>query len=191
MSGFFMFEVLSQPIVPGIPGVPYVEQGSFIQVSNTSSSAVGVRVAYAPNQPFVPTTGAVKLFVNYIDNTGKVTMVNPAQFAQQNGFPTVSIPSTKTFIFGVQYVIVPGQSQSLIAGIPQDSVATRGFAAVLGYASPAITPLSTIRQVFTNYSSSGEVTSTNSSAYAVPVQASTTAELAAFEHSQAKIFAPA
>jgi hypothetical protein len=54
MSGFVMFEVLSQPVVPGIPNVPYVEQGSFIQIANTSGAPANVQIRYFPAQPFVP-----------------------------------------------------------------------------------------------------------------------------------------
>jgi hypothetical protein len=191
MSGFVMFEVLSQPVVPGIPNVPYVEQGSFIQIANTSGAPANVQIRYFPAQPFVPSSGAVKLFANYIDNNGQVTMIPPAQFAQQNGFPAVQIPSYKTFIFGVQYVILATQSQSLIGGTPQDGVATRGFATVFSNVSSLIPPLSTIRQVFTNYNGSGQAESVNSSAYSVPFQLATSAEIAALEHNGQKILTPA
>jgi hypothetical protein len=33
------FEVLAQPIAPGVPAIPYVEQGSFLQITNLGSAA--------------------------------------------------------------------------------------------------------------------------------------------------------
>ncbi|HQT45866.1 MAG TPA: hypothetical protein PLY97_01475 [Acidocella sp.] len=168
MSGFLMFEVLSQPIVPGIPNVPYVQQGTFVQIANTTNSAAVVSLIYYAGPNFVASSGAVTLFANYIDNNGQVTQVPAQTFIAQRGFVNVSIPSLATYIFGVQYVIVPGQSNNLLGATPQDGLATRGFIFLQSAANALVPPLGTIRQVFTNFNTGGGVQDVSEAAYPVP-----------------------
>ncbi|GAB0118907.1 hypothetical protein [Acidisoma sp. 7E03] len=168
--GIISFEVLAQPVVPGVPNVPYVQQGSFVQITNINGQAFTVSLTYFPSPRFVPTSGAVALFANYIDNTGNVTQVPATTFITQRGFQNVSIPSLGAFIFGVQYIIKPTSATQLAGTTPQDGVAARGVLSVAASADMRISPLPTIRQVFTNYSSTGAVLNTSEAAYAVPFE---------------------
>ena len=125
MTGIASFEVLAQPIVPGVPNVPYVQQGSFLQVTNITGQTLVVSLTYYPSPGFVPSRGAVSLFANYIDNRGEVTQIPANTFISQRGFVNVAIPLTSTFIFGVQYIVTPTQS-SHKAGF--DAAGWRGHA---------------------------------------------------------------
>jgi hypothetical protein len=167
-SGVVAFEVLAQPVVPGVPNVPYVQQGSFLQITNIIGQPLQVGLTYYPSPAFVPAFGAVALFANYIDNNGNVTQVPASTFIAQRGFQKVSIPYLGTFIFGVQYIIKPTSSTKMVGTTPQDGVAARGVISVNASADMRISPLPTIRQVFSNFNSSGGLLNISESAYAVP-----------------------
>ena len=170
MTGIASFEVLAQPIVPGVPNVPYVQQGSFLQVTNITGQTLVVSLTYYPSPGFVPSRGAVSLFANYIDNRGEVTQIPANTFISQRGFVNVAIPLTSTFIFGVQYIVTPTQSSHKAGSTPQDGVATRGIVFFQSNLDTVISPLPTIRQVFNNYDPSGKLLDISESAYAVPFE---------------------
>jgi hypothetical protein len=170
MTGIASFEILAQPIVPGVPNVPYVQQGSFFQITNIVANPLIVNLYYYPSPAFVASSGAVSLFVNYIDNNGTVTQIPAATFIAQGGIFNISIPQLSTFIFGVQYIITPGQSTQLVGSTPQDSLATRGIIFLDASADPVISPVPTIRQVFNNYDTAGNLLDISESAYAVPYE---------------------
>jgi hypothetical protein len=64
------FEVPANPIAPGVPDVPYVQQGFFLQVSNLGTTSALVGIEYVASPAFVESNGAIKLFTNIIDETG-------------------------------------------------------------------------------------------------------------------------
>lgn len=163
------FEVLAQPLVPGVPDVPYVQQGSFFQIANLSPGALAISLNFNATPAFVAQAGSVSLFTNYIDNNGNVTQYPTSTFlAAPVGFAQISIPAGATYIFGVQYVVNPGQS-SLAGGTPQDGLGTRGTVTLLTSNGGLLLVLATIRQVFTNFDASGNVTNLSEAAYSVPL----------------------
>lgn len=170
MTGIASFEILAQPIVPGVPNVPYVQQGSFFQITNIVGQPLKVNLYYYPAPAFVASSGAVSLFANYIDGNGTVTQVPAATFISGGGFFNITIPALSTFIFGVQYIITPTQSTQLLGSTPQDSLAARGIVYLESSTDTIISPLPTIRQVFNNYDSSGNLLDISESAYAVPYE---------------------
>jgi len=164
------FEVLAQPLVPGVPDVPYVQQGTFVQISNLGTAVAGVTLSFLATPAFVAQSGAVSLFVNVIDNLGNVTQVSPSYFlAAPVGFPPVSIPVGATFILGVQYVLTPGQATELAGSTPQSGLGTRGYINLSAPTGSSLLVLPTIRQVFNNYSSTGALANVSEAAYSVPV----------------------
>ena len=174
-SGLIAFEVMAQPLVPGVPNVPYVQQGSFLQVTNITNQLLSVKLIYLPSPGFVASQGAVGLFVNYIDNLGNVTQVPAANFIAQGGFPVISIPNLGTYIFGVQYIIKPTSATQMLGTTPQDGVAARGIISFAASRDTIVSPLPTVRQVFSNFNSSGALLNTSEAAYAVPFQPLTSA----------------
>lgn len=164
------FEVLAQPLVPGLANVPYVQQGTFLQVSNIGTGQVSVTVGFQATPAFTAQSGAVQLFANYIDGTGNVTQCPTATFLQSPvGFIPVTIPAGATWIFGVQYVLIPGQSTNLVGSTPQDGLGTRGYINVSTNAPATLLVLGTVRQVFNNYDSSGNVMDVSEAAYSIPL----------------------
>lgn len=164
------FEVLAQPIVPGVPDIPYVQQGTFVQISNIGSNPASAFLGFEATPPFVVQSGAVQLFANYIDQNGNVTQVAASLFLQgQVGFPTVTVPAGATFIFGVQYVLMAGQSADLVGSTPQDQAATRGYVTLQSPPGSTLLVLGTIRQVFNNYDSSGNLMDVSEAAYSLPL----------------------
>jgi hypothetical protein len=55
------FEVLAAPVAPGLKNVPYVQQGTFLQVTNLGSASSLVSLQYAASPAFVAASGAAKL----------------------------------------------------------------------------------------------------------------------------------
>lgn len=168
MTVITSFEVLAQPLVPGIPDVPYVQQGTFVQISNLGSSTAQVILGYNATPAFVAQSGSVSLFANYIDNTGAVTQVTNF-LAPPVGFPSVQIPVGATFIFGVQYVLSPGQSEDLVGSTPQSGQGTRGVVTLSSTGGSSLLVLATIRQVFNNYDASGNLMDVSEAAYSLPL----------------------
>lgn len=179
MSGVIMgtvnlseFEVLAQPIAPGIPNVPYVQQGTFIQVTNLGQNAK-LTLAFYPNPPFVPSSGAVKLFANFIDATGVPQQYNAFLTNSPVGFKDIQIAANATFLFGVQYVLVPPTINqpipNSVGSTPQDMAATRGYIQASGPNGQPWLVLATIRQVFNNYNANtGALVDVAESAYSIP-----------------------
>jgi hypothetical protein len=164
------FEVLAQPLVPGLPNVPYVQQGTFVQISNVGNQDAIVLLEFTATPAFVASSGSVQLFVNYIDDGGNVTQVDTSYFvAPPVGFPKVTIPSGATWIFGVQYVLLAGQSTNLVGSTPQDGLGTRGFVTLSTDGPNTLLVLGTIRQVFNNYDASGNLSDVSEAAYSVPL----------------------
>jgi hypothetical protein len=173
------FEILAQPIAPGVPNVAYVQQGFFTQITNLNPGAAVVNLIYDPSPAFVTSNGAIDLFINIIDQTGGIMQypINTFMTAPV-GFKNISIPSAGTFLFGVQYLLLPTTSNPAIltpatGGTPQNSQSARGMLSLQAPPTTSLMVLSTIRQVFTNYSPTS--TSTNpvvldiaEAAYAVP-----------------------
>lgn len=170
MSIITSFEVLAQPLVPGLPDIPYVQQGSFYQISNLSPGGVTINLNFNATPAFVAQSGSVSLFTNYIDNNGNVTQYPVSTFLQPAvGFAGITIPAGGTFIFGVQYVLGQGQSENLAGSTPQDGLGTRGTVTLLAPNGALLLVLATIRQVFTNFDASGNVTNLSEAAYSVPL----------------------
>ena len=164
------FEVLAQPLVPGVPNVPYVQQGSFFQITNLSPATQSLNLNFNATPAFVARSGNVSLFTNFIDNLGNVTQYPPNIFLQPPvGFAQIPIPSNGTFIFGVQYVITPGQSQNLVGSTPQDGLGARGFVTLVASTGASFLVSATIRQVFTNFTAQGAVSNLSEAAYALPL----------------------
>ena len=163
------FEILAQPIVPGVPDIPYVQQGTFLQISNTGANPASVVLGFEATPAFVAQSGAVQLFANYIDGGGNVTQVQTGVFLQPPvGFPAVTIPAGATWLFGVQYVL-SGQSTNLIGSTPQDGLGTRGVVELTAGSGAALLVLATVRQVFNNYNGSGNLLDVAEAAYALPL----------------------
>jgi hypothetical protein len=158
------FEVLAQPIAPGVPAIPYVEQGSFLQITNLGSAAAEVQSFYVPSPAFVASNGAIVLTTNYIDGNGKIKAIPSASFLETPvGFGAVSIPVGATFLFGVQYV------QTAASPNPALSQAARGIISLSAPAGTKLLVLPTIRQVFTNYNATTlAIEDVAEAAYAVP-----------------------
>lgn len=161
------FEVLSQPIVPNNAAVPYVEQGFFVQITNQDSQNANTPSIFFPGNPaFLASSGAVDLFTNYIDQTGTATQYPTSQFITNQGFTGITIPPNATFLFGVQYVLMPSNSPKLVGTTPQDSASSRGVLTI--FSSNYMQFLATVRQVFTTFDSNQNPTGMSGSAYAVP-----------------------
>ena len=158
------FEVLAQPIAPGVPAIPYVEQGSFLQITNLGTATAEVEIVYAPSPAFVTSNGAIVLTTNYIDGTGKINAYAASVFLEPPiGFGTHSIPAGATWLFGVQYV------QTVAAPNPSLSQSTRGTLSLTAAAGTKLLVLATIRQVFTNYNATTRaIEDVAEAAYAVP-----------------------
>ena len=167
------FEVLGQPVAPGIPDVPYVQQGFFLQVSNLESKKIDVSLVFKGTPGFVASKGAVKLFTNIIDPAGAATQYPTATFlAAAVGFKAHAVPAGATCLFGVQYLLLPPPPPTLTAatgGTPQDSVEARGFLEFGASAGSKVLLLATIRQVFYNYSAAGVLLDAAEGAYSVPL----------------------
>ena len=171
MPNITSFEVLSQPIVPGVADVPYVTQGSFLQLTNLdTANAQKVFVGYAATPAFVASSGSIALMANYIDDTGSVTMISAQTFlANPVGFPPVIIPAGGTFIFGVQYILQSTTGEKTFGTTPQDGQGTRGLVTLTAPSGSSFAALATIRQVFNNYDSNGNLMDVSESAYSVPI----------------------
>ncbi len=167
------FEILANPVAPGLANVPYVQQGFFVQVSNLGSASSLVSLEYRANPAFIASKGAVKLFTNVIDGSGVPQQYPAADFLTPGpGFEAQDIPAGATWLFGVQYLLVPPPAPIITpatGGTPQDSVLTRGFLRVNASAGSTLLLLATIRQVFNNFSSTGTLLDQAEGAYAVPL----------------------
>jgi hypothetical protein len=170
MTNVTSFEVLAQPIVPGVPDIPYVQQGTFLQLSNIGSQSANVELNYNATPAFVASSGAVILTANYIDGVGDVHAITDSFFLEAPvGFGSVTIPSGMTFLFGVQYILNPGGTPTMAGSTPQDGAGTRGLINLTAQTGTQLVALATIRQVFTNFNASGAVLDVTEAAYSVPI----------------------
>jgi hypothetical protein len=190
------FEILSQPIAPLAPDVPYVQQGYFIQVTNAGGAAIKPSIKYIPSPAFVasvlspfspgfgPKPATINLFADYIDATGKANdyplpapdFLGPPFI----GFKAATLPKAinpgETFLFGVQYILNTAAATytATSGGTPQDSIETRGYAEIDVAAPAKLYVLATVRQLFTNYGPNGTILDFADGAYAPPLISGTT-----------------
>jgi hypothetical protein len=168
------FEVLANPVAPGVMDVPYVQQGFFLQISNLGAASSLVSLEYAATPAFIKDKGAIKLFTDIIDESG-VPQVYPAAtfLAPPVGFKAQDIPAGATWLIGVQYLLLPPPPPivniPLTGATPQDSFLTRGVLRIEADAGSKLLLLATIRQVFYNYSPSNTLLNYAEGAYAVPL----------------------
>jgi hypothetical protein len=115
-----------------------------------------------------------------IDQTGAIMQYPVATFLDAPvGFKNISIPAGDTILLGVQYLLLPSaQNPSKVTpatgGTPQNSQAARGMFSLHGAPGTSLMVLSTVRQVFTNYtpastSTNAVVLDVSEAAYSVPL----------------------
>lgn len=167
------FEILSSPIAPGVPDVPYVQQGFFLQVTNTGPANAFLSIEYVSSPAFIESKGAIKLFTNVIDESGM-----PQQFPAANflgapvGFEALNIPSGATWLAGVQYLLLPPPAaitDPATGNTPQDSAMARGVLKINAAPGTKWMMLATTRQVFSTYGAGGVLIEFDSAAYPVPL----------------------
>ncbi len=167
------FEVLSSPIAPGVPDVPYIQQGFFLQITNTGAASAFLSIEYQSSPAFIESKGAIKLFVNVIDETGM-----PQQFPTVNflgapvGFEALNIPANATWLVGVQYLLLPPPApvtDIATGNTPQDAAMARGIVRISAAAGTKWMMLATARQVFSSYGAGGVLLEFDSAAYPVPL----------------------
>jgi hypothetical protein len=167
------FEVLANPVAPGVKDVPFVQQGFFLQISNLGTASSLVSLEYLATPAFIGQKGAVKLFTNIIDETGVPQQYPTAQFlAPPVGFKAQDIPAGATWLVGVQYLLLPPPAPIIkpaTGATPQDSVLTRGFLRIEAGAGSKLLLLATVRQVFNNYSPANTLLDVAEGAYTVPL----------------------
>jgi hypothetical protein len=167
------FEVLANPIAPGVPDIAYVQQGFFLQITNVSANPTSVEVLFQDTPAFVASKGAIKLAANIIDQTAKISPYPTANFlAAPVGFAATAIPPMSTFLFGVQYLLLPPPPPILTpatGATPQDYAEARGVVSVVAPAGATLVMLATTRQVFTNYSAANTVLDISEGAYSNPL----------------------
>ena len=162
------FEVLAAPLAP-IPNVPLVQQGFFLQVSNTTNSNIAVDIEYFASPSFVKTSGSYNLEVDIIPETG--IPPTPAQIAADItdflsapvGFKAKIIPARATWLFGVQYLLSAPPVPE-----PTSGVEARGFVRLDASLGANVLVLATVRQVFFNYSGAA-LSGISEAAYPVPI----------------------
>jgi hypothetical protein len=170
------YEVLGQPIAP-VPNVPYIQQGSFLQISNLDAADKIVDIEYVGTpvfqESYMVTVGSQKstvtLFANMITQNGNAAAAMSYSITEflisPIGFKAISIPGRSTFLFGVQYLLTSG------APLPP-GIDSRGFIRLQAPPGTKLLVLATTRQVFTNYAAdgpAGTVTDISENAYSVPL----------------------
>lgn len=167
------FEVLSNPVAPGVKDVPYVQQGFFLQISNLGAASSLVGVEYVATPGFIASNGAIKLFTNIIDQTGTPQQYPTAAFLSPPvGFEALNIPGGATWLVGVQYLLLsppPPILNPLTGATPQDHAESRGTVHVTAAAGTQLMILATVRQVFNNYSPANILLDIAEGAYSVPL----------------------
>jgi hypothetical protein len=159
------FEILAQPLAP-VPNVPFVQQGSFLQITNLGTATTTVQTNYVGDPAFVATSGVITLFTNYITQTGaaSATSYPVSSFLEAPiGFGGIEIPAQATFLFGVQYLLNPGATP------PTTGIDARGYIGLSATAGSKLLVVPTVRQVFTNFTASGGILDLSEAAYTTPV----------------------
>lgn len=173
------FEVIAQPLAPGVPNVPFVQQGTFLQITNVSGPDTKVSVFYyvaSPNFVAQSPDRALSLFANYIDPSGNIVQIAAQDFINDfNGFRTIPVPTEQTVIFGVQYIFTPPSDMSLVSmagGTPQSVAQARGTIQIFEETGSGAQLFcnSTVRQVFNNYDTNGNLQDVDEAAYSLPIQ---------------------
>lgn len=166
------FEVLASPIAPGVPDVPYIQQGFFLQVTNLGAASAILSLEYRPSPAFVETDGAIKLFTNIIDEAGTPQQYPINAFLSAPvGYEALNIPAGGTWLIGVQYLLLPPPPvifDPATGTTPQDSFTTRGVVQATAVAGARFAVLATHRQVFSTFDGAGALVETDSTAYALP-----------------------
>ncbi|MEI7446388.1 MAG: hypothetical protein WCK28_15975 [Burkholderiales bacterium] len=161
------FEVLSSPIAP-VPGVPYSQQGFFLQITNLDSKSALIGIEYQASPAFVDAQGPIKLLANVIDEFGA-----PQQYPTEAflggpvGFDALNIPAGKTWLVGVQYLLLPNAP---LTEPPMDAFTTRGVVLAHAASGAKFMILATVRQVFSTFTPTGGLVETDSTAYSVAIQ---------------------
>ena len=167
------FEVLSSPIAPGVPDVPYIQQGFFLQVTNIGPANAFLSVEYLASPAFVINKGAVKLFANVIDESGMPQQYPLDSFVTAPvGFEALNIPTGATWLIGVQYLLLPPPAPIINAATgstPQDALMSRGVVRINAAPGTQWMMLATVRQVFSSYTPMGALVEFDSAAYPVPL----------------------
>lgn len=167
------FEVICAPVAPGVPNVPAVQQGFFLQISNLGAASALVAVEYVASPAFVDKKGAIKLFTNIIDESGTPQQYPIAAFLSAPvGFEALDIPAGATWLVGVQYLLLPPPAPILTAATgatPQDQQEARGMVKMTAASGTKLMVLATVRQVFSNYSPTATLLDIAEGAYAVPL----------------------
>jgi hypothetical protein len=167
------FEILASPVAPGLPDVPYVQQGVFLQITNLSTASTLVSLEYAASPAFVASSGAVKLFTNFIDQSGTPQQYPTSDFlGGPVGFKALDIPAGATWLVGAQYLLVPPPAPKLTpatGATPQDNAEARGVISLEASPGTKLLVLATIRQVFQNYDKTGKLIDITEGAYAIPL----------------------
>ncbi len=163
------FEILANPIAPGINDVPYVQQGFFLQISNLSAGSALVGLEFVASPPLVAGNGPVKLFTNVIDQAGVPQQYPTASFlGPPVGFESLIIPGGATWLVGVQYLLIlpPGPIVGGAGTTPQDLMMARGMVKAEAQTGTQFLMQATTRQVFTNYDgATGAVVDYDATAY--------------------------
>jgi len=165
------YEVLAQFIAP-VANVPYVQQGSFLQISNLDATDKTIDIEYVGTPVFKASSGTapntVTLFANYITQNGIASATSyPANefLITPVGFKGIPIPARATFLFGVQYLLTGSATAA-------PSIDARGFIRLQAPPGTKLLVLATTRQVFTNFAGDGPpgtVPDISESAYPVPL----------------------
>jgi len=168
------FEVIATPIAPGVPNVPYVQQGFFLQVTNMGAGSAFLSVEYLATPEFVASRNGVRLFTNVIDHTGASQQYPAAAFlGAPVGYEALNIPAGATWLIGVQYLLIPGPGGPLLTGptgdTPQDMAMARGVLRVDAAPGTQWMMLATTRQVFSTYGPGFVLQEFDEAAYAVPL----------------------
>jgi hypothetical protein len=167
------FEILASPVAPGIPDVPYVQQGVFLQITNLSASSTLVSLEYVASPAFVAASGAAKLFTNIIDQSGTPQQYPTSDFlGGPVGFKALDIPAGATWLLGAQYLLLAPPAPKLTpatGATPQDNAEARGVISLEASPGTKLLVLGTIRQVFQNFDNTGKLIDITEGAYAIPL----------------------
>ena len=165
------FEILGEPIVPGLTQVPLVLQGTFIQITNTAASgSATIQLRYIPTVPFVvaPPGGKIKLAANLVNYN--LSIFDYTSFFQNTpAGPTITlvIPTNQTLIIGVQYVATGLSAVSQSVAITE-AAGNRGIVRLTPQAGSTFLATATVRQFFVSQTGNPLVPIA-AAAYSVPI----------------------